>query len=526
SSAAGVFGAAGQGSYAAANAYLDALAQHRHANGLPAQSLAWGLWEERGENTAHLGEVEAARLRRGGAAALSTEEGLRLLDAALTIDEPLLVPIRLDTRTRSATENVAPLLRGLVTAGRRRTAAGGGQLAADELRAQLLGAADDEAREEILVRLVRGQLATILGRHHADEVGIDQDFAQLGIDSLTAMELRNALNALTGLRLATTVVFDYRTAQALARFVLGELADSLTGAPATGGPAEPRPAASGALGEPYRRAIETGRYEEGVALLRAYAALRPEFHGPDDLPAPLEPVRLTTGDADPVVFFFASPLTMGGVQQMARVAARFQGTREALGMPIPGLLKDDSLPSSVEAYTHAYAETVRRAAAGRPFVFVGHCAGGTFAHATAHRLEELGEPPASVVLLDSYSGAWLKSLYESGQDLLSRMFHGVFSRESAMGTFDDARLSAMGRYIQLHDEAAVTLKPIDTPILFVRPDRPIPYPDGSLPESGEWRTSWPAAQRDEVVPGDHYTILNEDAGPVAELIERWIGERH
>ncbi|WP_146057316.1 KR domain-containing protein, partial [Streptomyces sp. SM12] len=97
SSAAGVIGNAGQANYAAANAYLDALAERRAAAGLPAQSLAWGLWEQRSEMTGTLDGTGLGRMAHGGVAALSDSQGLALFDAALRLDDALLVPVRLDT---------------------------------------------------------------------------------------------------------------------------------------------------------------------------------------------------------------------------------------------------------------------------------------------------------------------------------------------------------------------------------------------------------------------------------------------
>ncbi|WP_344341586.1 KR domain-containing protein, partial [Streptomyces rhizosphaericus] len=131
SSASGVFGTPGQGNYAAANAFLDALAAHRRAAGLPAVSLAWGPWAGAGM-AGGLDEADIARMRRAGLPPLSPAEGLALLDAALTTDEVAPVPMRVDAvalRARAAAGALSPLLRGLVRAPVRRavdTAAGGG----------------------------------------------------------------------------------------------------------------------------------------------------------------------------------------------------------------------------------------------------------------------------------------------------------------------------------------------------------------------------------------------------------------
>ncbi|WP_329491263.1 SDR family NAD(P)-dependent oxidoreductase [Kitasatospora sp. NBC_01246] len=224
SSASGLFGSAGQGNYAAANAHLDALAHRRRAAGLPGTSLAWGLWEQISGMTAHLGAADQARMSRGGVLPIGPAEGMRLFDAALRTDTALVVPIKLDLRSlradAAAGRTAQPLLRGLVRSGRQlaRTAAGdsGG------LTRRLAGLAP-AAQEALLLDLVRGQVATVLGHAGPDQVGPETAFKDAGFDSLTSVELRNRLREATGLKLAATVVFDYPAPLALARYLHGEL---------------------------------------------------------------------------------------------------------------------------------------------------------------------------------------------------------------------------------------------------------------------------------------------------------------
>ncbi|GAA2780398.1 hypothetical protein GCM10010452_05280 [Crossiella cryophila] len=214
SSAASTFGGAGQGNYAAANAFLDGLAAYRREQGKPAVSLAWGLWAQTSGMTGHLDEAELGRLARAGMAPLSSEQGLALLDAASTVESAVLVPIRLDTTALRAQAEVPALLRGLVRKPGRRTATG----AAPDATAltQRLHGRTGAQRREVLLDLVRGQVAAVLGHSSPEAVEESKGFLELGFDSLTAVELRNRLNAATGLRLAATLVFDHPTPEALA----------------------------------------------------------------------------------------------------------------------------------------------------------------------------------------------------------------------------------------------------------------------------------------------------------------------
>ncbi|MEU9968285.1 type I polyketide synthase [Streptomyces malaysiensis] len=225
SSASGVFGTPGQGNYAAANAFLDALAAHRRAEGRPAVSLAWGPWAGAGM-AGGLDEADISRMRRAGLPPLSPAEGLALLDSALTTDEVAPVPMRVDAvalRAQAAAGALAPLLRGLVRVPVRRAvdaAAGGGSALAE----RLAGLSEAE-RDRLLLDLVRTQVAAVLGYAGPQAVEEGRAFKDLGFDSLTAVELRNLLREATGLRLPPTLVFDYPTSTALA----GHLREEIVG---------------------------------------------------------------------------------------------------------------------------------------------------------------------------------------------------------------------------------------------------------------------------------------------------------
>ncbi|MGW0895148.1 SDR family NAD(P)-dependent oxidoreductase, partial [Saccharopolyspora sp. NPDC002578] len=222
SSVAGTTGSAGQGNYAAANAYLDGLARQRRAAGLPAVSLAWGLWAADTGLTGHLTDADRARISRSGMRPLSTAEGMALFDVALSAGEPVLLPVRWnpdEVRARSETTGgeIPAVLRGLVRPARRKAMSG------DDSWAGLLADLPPVERHRRVLDLIRAETATVLNHTTTDGIGAERAFRELGLDSLTGVELRNRLATGAGLRLPATLVFDHPTPAALADFLAAEI---------------------------------------------------------------------------------------------------------------------------------------------------------------------------------------------------------------------------------------------------------------------------------------------------------------
>ncbi len=263
SSAAGVFGNPGQANYAAANAFLDALAQRRRAAGLPATALAWGHWALSSEMTAHLTAADLRQhTRRFGMTALSAQTGHALFDAGLRSAAPALVAARLDLaglRANAATTQVVPLLHKLVPPGRRivgRTATPRTDLV------RRLESADPAEREQTLMDLVTRHAAQVLGHSSADGLAADRAFRDLGFDSLTSVELRNRLNAATGLRLPSTLLYDHPSPLVLTRHLHTEL----LGSPSTPGAPVPADKAS----------------DDGIAIVAMSCRFPGGVHSPED----------------------------------------------------------------------------------------------------------------------------------------------------------------------------------------------------------------------------------------------------
>ncbi|WP_242642663.1 type I polyketide synthase [Lentzea alba] len=486
SSAAGVLGRPGQSNYAAANSFLDALARHRTAHGLPARSLAWGLWESDGG-------MSSPR-QNDGVLPLSAAAGMAAFDRAMRTAEPVLVPVLLDARRQGP----APaILRDLI------------HDAADAEPAtwsRTLAEAPAEERLAVLTDLLRAEVAAVLGFPDSASLPLDKDFAELGFDSLTVLQLRNRIGAVTGLRLSPTTVFDHPTLPRLATHVHSLLIGAAPAAPAP----NLRPAAL------YHRILrDQGPAKAmGLRILASYAL--PSFSTDERVRHVVAPMRLAAGDAEPVLCYLPSYLAVGDPVPV-QLSKRFEGEHDLFLLGYPGFGADPGIPENVETLVRTLADSVRAVAEDRPTVLIGHCAGGLVAHALAAHLAATGGAPAGVVLLESDHGVARRD------DARALALVAAETRRPSE-LYDDpaADLVALagGGYCRIFDGWRPAASPV--PTLLVR--------GGPTPEMAEadpardWKPRWPLPHSSVDVPGHHDTVLTDHAGTTAEAIRVWVDQ--
>ena len=504
SSVAGTVGNPGQANYSAANAFLDALAAHRAARGLAATSLAWGLWErtrKRGE--AFMRDSDHSRLARSGLAAIDDEQGLQLLDTALTLGRPALAPFGLDLpvlREQARGDELPKVFAELVRVPAKRAA--GGQ-AGDSL-ARRLAAAPQAQRRQVGLDFVRAEIAAVLGRDSAAAIDPETPFLELGFDSLTALEFRNRLGAATGLRLSPSIAFDHPTSAALAGHLVEQI-DSPEPAPPS--------AAPGVLTELFRSAYERGETEAFADVLRGAAGFRRRFASPAE--AGLEPysLRLAAGPAPTRLVCLPSAAPISGPHEYARLARGFDGVRDVLALRWPGFAAiEEPIPASGEAAIALAAESAAAAADGAPFVLLGHSTGGVLAYALAHHFEAAGTPPAAVVLIDSYHPSQGEIGDSIGLGILGAL---LGAGKSGIGV-DDVRLTAMAAYLQL--VWALPVPAVVCPTLLVRAAEPI----GGDPGTAEWQPHWDVPHDVVDVAGNHLTMMDAGVDSTAGAISGWL----
>ncbi|MGX1309894.1 acyl transferase domain-containing protein/acyl-CoA synthetase (AMP-forming)/AMP-acid ligase II/acyl carrier protein [Streptomyces calvus] len=545
SSVAGTFGSAGQANYAAANCVLDALARHRRRLGLPGTSIAWGPWRQSEGMMAHLTDTDLRRMARSGFGPLAADEGLALFDAAVAGDDPVVVAARLAPAALSGGDPAAARSRPPVPGA---TGTGGGSGA---LFARRLAAASPGERGGLLLTEVRALAASVLG-HPEGTAAIDGDdlLADLGLDSLAAVDLRNLLVTSTGLTLPPTLLFDFPTPRTVAAELAeryareaappgvtaapggfgaperpdaighpsstGRTADNgVPGGPGTAGPpqalvrAEDAPDTEGAadsLGALFRAACDRGRTWDGMALLTIAARLRPVFDSAGAPGAALDPVMLAPDGAGPPLICFPALSALSGPQEYARFGSGLRGLRPVSAVRHPGFGHGEALPATLDALVTAQAATVRAAAGDGPLVLLGRSAGGWVAQAVAERLGAEGSAPLAVVLVDTYPSS------DDREQVLSAMTSDMLHRAAKFLPADPTRLTAMAGYFELF--AGWKPSRLASPTLFVRARDSLP---GTEPAP-----VWDLPHTEVTVPGGHFTVLEEHARTTALAVHHWL----
>ena len=525
SSLAGVLGSAGQSNYAAANAFVDALASHRRARGLPAISLAWGYWAERSGMTAHLGDADVGRMARAGMGALSAGEGICLLESALRAADVLSVAANLDlARLRAALERsrgrVPPLLRRLI-----RLRADPSAPRTSQLRARLKPLSEAERQAALLDR-VREEVASALGLAPRD-VAPDRSLLELGLNSLMAIEIRQQLAQQLALPLPATLLFQSPTAEKVAATVLRLLGPEL-GAPrdpdAEGRSEGTAPSPRGASPEAppadvlisnIKQLSDLGEVELGYDLVVVSSRIRRarEVKAPPRAHAhPSSPLQLARGSTLPRVLCFPTVTPPTGAIQYARFASALSGLHDVWVLPNPGFAPGEPLPSDRATVVQAHAENVLRCAGGAPFALVGCSSGGWIAHAVASHLEGQGIFPAALALFDTYL---IRDISAQIGSAFKRAW--LSSLPSIPRTEDE--LTAMPWYSSIFEDWAPAT--IATRTLFVRVTEPMAgmAGEGSSPN---WRAHWEQPHTLADLPGNHFTILSDHAESTARIVHDWL----
>nr|BFE59127.1 hypothetical protein GCM10020063_036530 [Dactylosporangium thailandense] len=496
-STAATWGSGGFAVAAAAGAYAEAVVERRRAKGLSGLAVAWVPWAQPGDDDS---------LLRRGLRPLAAEPALAALGLALAGDEVSVAVADADWPRFAAVFTAArpsALLRDLVEP----EPAPVPEPVEADLRPRLLAASADE-RYDILLRLVGEQAAEVLGFDGTGRLDLDREFLELGFDSLTALELRNALRRRLGLELSATLLFDHPRPDLLAR----HLAASLGGEDDAGETAAERP--GGILGWLLTYTESVGRAADYTELLVRLAQFRPSFRDAATLAAPPAAVRLARGGDAPALICCCTMSMMSGAHEYARLAAGFRGRRDVYALPNPGFGVDEPLPADLDTLIATHVATILRTVGDAPFVLAGHSGGSQVANVLAHALDARGRSPEAVVLMDSYAmgsevlGEWVPELLD-----------GLTERTVAYTPMDDFRTTAWAAYLPFFAEWKAL--PMAAPTLLVRAGEPL----GEWSGPGDWRSSWSMPHDVLDTPGNHFTMVGDHADALARNVQIWLEDR-
>ncbi|MEU7630022.1 SDR family NAD(P)-dependent oxidoreductase [Nocardia sp. NPDC049220] len=506
SSIAGTIGSPGQANYAAANAFLDALAHHRHRNGLSALSIAWGPWRGTSGMTSTLTEADFARMRREGLVPLDEHYGMSLLDAALDVGLPTMTGVRLESAvlTAQAAAGMLPrVLSSLVTVGVRRVDSAGSL-------AQRLIVTPELDRADLVLTVVREHVAASLGHESGDRIDPAAPFTELGFDSLAGVEFRNRIAKATGLALPSTLVFDHPTTQSLADYLCSRLAATTDAAPTV------RPDESGTRGGLTDLVVAThrrGQVGAAIPMLMESAKLAETFATDDELPDPPAAIPLSRGGTRPALVCVPSFMVGTGPHQFGRLARELGGDHTITALRLPGTRPGELLPESWDALLDVLATSVERVAEQQPIVLVGYSAGGAIAYALAHRLEKSGRGLVGVVLLDAYC----PDDAEQNRQVLVSAVGAVLDLGDEATEIGDHGLVAMAKYAQIFDERQPVA--IAAPTFDLRAVTPLPGLDLAEPVP-----TWLHTDKTVEIDADHFSIIGAASSVAAQEIRHWLEE--
>jgi acyl transferase domain-containing protein/NADPH:quinone reductase-like Zn-dependent oxidoreductase/acyl carrier protein len=491
SSIGGHFGNPGQANYAAANTYLDALAQHRALQGLPATSIAWGLWSEAGGALADVSKHEIDRMLHLGVRPFTNKEGLAAFDEALRTGQTAVVATGIGTKRTSPSMEPHYLAATLTNQRGHSGTNQRPQQAATPTHKDLTSLTSNELHNHLL-SLVRTHTAAVLGHESADGIEPDRPLQDLGLDSVGASQLRARLSSATTLRVTPKTVSLTVTPTELTT-ALAALTTS-TGTP-------PPTASLQPLTARIIQSWNENNRREAYRLIADAGRKHPLYHSLTEA-APVRQHYLAGDPNLPTLICLPAFHFLNSRQQYQHLATYLKDDTNVWTLDLPGFTEDTPAPATRELLDAVLAEAILRRTAGSPFVLLGHSAGGWVTHSVAEYLHRLNAPPAALLLLDSHPPTTVpEQLRETMVDLmLANLPHTLDGADSILG--------AMSVYRDLFDGWTPNDIRCRTLVLTAAEECNSPH----------WNTPHTAIE----VPGNHFNMIGPHAESTAATIKTWL----
>jgi thioesterase domain-containing protein/acyl carrier protein len=355
-----------------------------------------------------------------------------------------------------------------------------------------------EDRERAVLELVCGQAAVVLGHPDMDRIGAGQAFKDLGFDSLTAVEFRNHLTKITGLRLPATLIFDYPTPASLVDQLREQLSADRVASPS-----------QYTLASLYETMSANGQVFAATQMLIAASWSLPTFAIGDSPAHAIRPVALATGPIRPKLVCVPAVAPAATPHEYDGLGRKLDGSLDTAVIPYPGFGAGQAVPDDRATLIAMHARTVVEHISGEPYVLLGRSMGGAVAHALTSELERLGNGPLGLVMIDTYQ--------VEGDNRIEDWLLGLPARTAmADGPAEDALLIAMAAYMRIF--ANWTPSPIATPTLFLRALSPVP----EMNDVVDWHAGWQLPHELVDIAGDHFTVLTEHSDSTAAAVLAWI----
>jgi len=394
---------------------------------------------------------------------------------------------------------------------RRASAASVGTAAGTNGLVERLTVLSGPERRRLLTDIVTTQAQIVLGHSNRTAIDARRPFRDMGVDSLTAVELRNRLAAETGLQLPPTLIFDQPTIDQIAEMLDAELGGASDAArPDADGESRTDDVDADLVAHMFRQSLEAGEPKLGRRLLMSVARLRPMFKDSADVERIPQPIPLVDPGAGARLVFFNAIAPLN--RNLSVLAQKLPGQLCVSALASPGFGSGEKIPATDTALISMHTDTITDFVGDTPFLLGGHSSGGVIAYEVAKELIARGMKPRGLILLDTYTYKRLATL-----GLEAGFQSTMFVRASEMQIpIDGYRLSATQRMSGLFLDWEPV--PLPVPSLLIRATHPVDA------DADDWQTSLDYISSTVDVPGDHFSIANEYAESTAQVIGRWLEE--
>lgn len=418
----------------------------------------------------------------------------------------------------------APSVSDPTAAGQIGASDGGAELLASSgFAARLAGRSADE-QLAAAIEVVCEHAAAVLGRDGAAGLDAGQAFADSGFNSLSAVELRNRLTAVTAVTLPATAIFDHPTPTELAQYLITQIDGHGSSAAAAANPAE----RIDALTDVFLQACDAGRDADGWKMVALASNTRERMSSPVRNNVSKNVALLADGISDVVVICIPTLTVLSDQREYRDIANAMTGRHSVYSLTLPGFDSSDALPQNADMIVETVSNAIIDVVGGScRFVLSGYSSGGVLAYALCSHLSVKHQRnPLGVALIDTYLPSQIAnpSMNEgfSPNDTGKGLSREVIRVARMLNRLTATRLTAAATYAAIFQawEPGRSMAPV---LNIVAKDRIATVENLREERINRWRTAAAeAAYSVAEVPGDHFGMMSTSSEAIATEIHDWI----